>query len=197
MGNAVSCFNTMKKYQREFSELSDALVASYHHYEIWWVYKNEREKYYNIMNKYLMFFSVSVSAHFISMLMAISCLIDERYIGIKSLYKKMKNENMLSLSEVKNIDKKFSELSNIIKGIRILRGSVFAHISNKIDSESAFLKANLKYDDFKELIYSLGEIFNMMRIANGMNILGFNINSSKVDTNQLLNDLIDYKNSTN
>ena len=102
---------------------------------------------------------------------------------------------MLSLSEVKYIDKKFSELSNIIKGVRILRGSVFAHISDKIDSESAFLKANLKYDDFKELIYSLGEIFNMLRIANGMNILGFDINSSKVDANQLLNDLIDYNNS--
>jgi len=177
------------KYKREFSEIASLLVDAYQHYEIWWIYKHDREKYVDIMNKYLLFFSASISAHFIAMLMSISCLIDERNVSIKSLYDKMNEEKLLNESESEYIDEKFLELNDKIKGVKILRSNVFAHISEKLDSDKAFEKAKFKYDHFKDLIFSLGEIFNILRKANGMNPLGFQYNSSKSDTIRLLSDL--------
>ena len=183
----------MNKFERDFSEISYAIVIAYRNYEIWWLYKHEREKYVNIMNNYLAFFTSSISAHFVALLMSTSRLIDDKYLSLKSLYKKLKNENLLEREEIELIEKKFKELENIIKGVKIIRSNVFAHISEKIDSDEAFAKAKLKYDDFKVLIFGLGEIFNIMRKANGMNILGFWINSTKSDTEKMLIDLIKYK----
>ena len=76
----------------------------------------------------------------------------------------------------------------------IIRNNVFAHISKKIDSDEAFNKAKLKYDDLKDLIFGLGEIFNSIRKANGLPILGFWINSTKSDTERMLTDLIKHNN---
>ena len=96
------------------------------------------------MNNYVTFFTSSISAHFIAMLMSISCLIDDKYLSLKSLYKKTTNENLLKIEEVELIKYKFKELENLIKGVKVIRSNVFAHISEKIDSDKAFAKANLK-----------------------------------------------------
>ena len=62
----------MKKLERDFDEIGQLLVSTYDHWEIWWLYKHERPRYVEVMNDYLGFFTSSLSAHFIAMLMNIS-----------------------------------------------------------------------------------------------------------------------------
>jgi len=107
----------MKIFERYFSEISNTIVSAFHNYEIWWLYKHEREKYVDIMNSYAAFFTSSINAHFVAMLMSISCLIDDKYLSLKSLYKKIKIENLLKSNEIKFIETKFDELENAIKGV--------------------------------------------------------------------------------
>ena len=136
--------NVNKNVEKELSEISDTLITAYQNWEIWWLYKNQRPKYVGVMNKYLFFFSNSLYAHWITTIMSIWCLIDDKNISLISFYKQLRNENILDEKSKKEIDKKLDGIAYIIKGIKIIRHNVVAHISNKIDSDEAFEKANLK-----------------------------------------------------
>lgn len=190
----------MIDYEREFSEISDTLVTAYQNWEIWWFYKSQRPKYVNIMNKYLIYFSNSIYAHRTAFIMAIWCLIDSNRLSLFSLYKKMCADNSIDDVMKKEIDDKINSISHIIKGITIIRHNVVAHISNKIDFDETLGKANLKYDDFRDIIVELGNIFNLLRIAKGKNVLGFWLKGRtdkpdeliENDLERLLNDLIKY-----
>lgn len=190
----------MIDYEREFSEISDTLVTAYQNWEIWWLYKSERPKYVSVMNNYLNFFSNSIHAHWVALVMSVWCLIDDKHLSLLSLYKKMCNDNSIDNDTKKEINGRIDGVSHIIKGITIIRHNVVAHISNKIDSDDAFSKANLKYFDFRDIIIELGNIFNLIRVSIGKNPLGFwmKMRSDKPnefledDTERLLKDLIKY-----
>ncbi|MBI1803522.1 MAG: hypothetical protein HY033_12845 [Ignavibacteriae bacterium] len=179
--------------ERDFVEISNTLVSAYQNWEIWWLYQHERPKYVDILNHYLMFFSNSIGAHFIAMLMSISCLVDDKHLSLKLLYGKVKQEGYLDSDRIQEIENRFNGIEKIIRGVMIIRGNVFAHKSVKIDSDEAFVKANLVHDDLKNLIIELGIIFNIISTGCGRNILGFWENSSKTDTERMLNDLIRFK----
>ncbi len=179
----------MNNHEKEFEEISDTLVTAYQNWEIWWLYKNKRPKYVQIMNYYLQFFSNSLYAHWVTTIMSIWCLIDDKNLSLINFYKKVCSENVLSTSGKKEIDARLNDIAYIIKGIKIIRHNVVAHISNNIDSEDAFKIANLTHNDIRDVIVELGNIFNRIRVAYGKNQLGFYMNSSKGDTEKLLTDL--------
>lgn len=131
----------MIDYEREFSEVSDTLVTAYQNWEIWWLYKSERPKYVDVMNNYLTFFTNSIHAHWVALVMAVWCLIDEKNLSLISLYRKMCNNNSIKDDIRKDIENRITGISHIIKGITIIRHNVVAHISNQIDSDVAFAKA--------------------------------------------------------
>lgn len=194
----------MNNYNRDFSEISDALVTAYQNWEIWWLLKSERPKYANIMNHYLEFFTNSLYAHWITSIISTWCLIDDNNLSLVTFYNKIIKENVLTDNTKKEIEEKFEGIAHIIKGIKIIRHNVIAHISNKIDSEEAFKKANLRYDDFRDIIIELGNIFNRIRVSYGKDMLGFWLKQRydepakfiEGDAERLLQDLIKYNSKT-
>lgn len=194
----------MDKYEREFSEISDALITAYQNWEIWWLFKSERPKYANIMNHYLQFFTNAQYAHFITTIISIWCLIDDNNLSLVTFYKRICIENILTYETKKEIENKFDGIAYIMKGIKIIRHNTIAHISNKIDSDEAFKKANLVYNDFRDIIVELGNIFNIIRIAYGKNELGFYLMQRfdepdkfiESDAKRMLQDLINYNSKT-
>lgn len=194
----------MKNIEREFSEISDALVTAYQNWEIWWLFKSERPKYANIMNHYLGFFTNAQYAHWITTIISTWCLIDDNNLSLVTFYKRICKENILTDETRKEIENKFDGIDNIMKGIKIIRHNVIAHISNKIDTDEAFTKANLCDDDFRDIIVELGNIFNKIRIAYGKNQLGFWLKKRfdepnkfiEGDAERMLQDLLNYNSKT-
>ena len=87
-----------------------------------------------------------------------------------------------------------------MKEIKIIRHIVIAHLSNKIDSNEAFKKANLRYENFRDIIVELGNILNRVRIAYSKDMLGFWLKKRfdkpdkfiQGDMDRLLQDLINF-----
>ena len=114
-------------------------------------------------------------------------------MSLKSLINKIKKDGRLNDKTIQEIETRYAKNEKIICSMMILRNNVFAHISEKIDYNEAFEKAHLKYDDFKNLIIELGSIYNLIRVKCGELALGFWVNSSKPNTERMLQDLIEYK----
>lgn len=178
--------------ERHIQEVKETLVSAYDNWSIWWLYKNKEPKYVDVMNQYLGFFTCSISAQFVGMLMAISCLIDEKNISLISLVKRTESEGILKEKSIKEIDQILIRIRPIIKGILIIRSNVFAHISEKIDTDSAFKLASLVYDDIKNLIEDLGKILNIILLNYNKSHYGYNLLPADEDTERMLQDLIDY-----
>jgi hypothetical protein len=72
-------------------EFHDALTAAELNYEIWWVYRGHdtRPKFIDTMSRYPVFFRMSIHAHFLATIVALSRLYETRKdsynIGTKSL----------------------------------------------------------------------------------------------------------------
>ncbi len=62
------------------SELRHTVTVAGLNYEIWWVYKSKdtRPKYEKTLNQYSLFFSTSIHAHFVAVLLALYRLYETR-----------------------------------------------------------------------------------------------------------------------
>ena len=85
--------------KNHIKNLQDTIITAYHNYEIWWIYKSKdtRPIYLDVMNKYLAFFSTSIHAHFVAMIVALYRLYETRKdtINIPGLIKLIKEGGYL------------------------------------------------------------------------------------------------------
>ena len=180
----------LSKYLKDFKE---AVFTAYNNYTIWWLYKSERPKYVDVMNKYLGFFTNSIYAHFVAMLMAITSILDKKSHKYNSLYSFisfLEDEKILDESVLINIKNIEDEIAPFVPKLMILRNNIFAHISAKLDSDKTFEMANLRYDDFRDVIFHCGDILDIVLREITKTRFYYNYNPGSVDTESLLNDLI-------
>lgn len=182
------------------SELRHTIDMAGLNHEICWVYKNNdtRSKYVNIMNSYKQFFTTSLHAHFVAMLVALYRLYEgeqkvskeEREVfSIPSLLRKLKDETKLSDTAIKPIESIYqNEAKPLWEKIRILRNKAFAHRSTAYTVEEWFKEANVTANNFHNLIEVSKKLLNELTLAWDKNSYAF-IAGSEEDTLRLLEDL--------
>lgn len=138
------------------------------------------------------------------MMMGIWNLIDEKNLSLFSLYKNLCHENKIAKDVQIEIDNKFDAVSHTLKGNKILRHNIIVHISKNMNYDEAFDKANIKYDDIRDIIVELGNIYNLICFSIGENQVAFWVKArldkpgelSENDVKRLLNDLLKFNKST-
>lgn len=182
----------MPTIDETIKELQDAATAASLHYDVWWVLKSKdsRPQHVRTMNKYLQFFRSSISAHFVAMLVALYRVYETRKDthNITVLIKEIENQNLLSAQALASIKQKCESAKPLWVKISILRNEVFGHRTIGNDSDSVFIKANLKPNDLRDLVSITKEILNDLTGHLRDSMHAFNLSATQ-DTKKLLEDL--------
>jgi hypothetical protein len=173
---------TVHNYLRE---LHSAYSHAWLNYQVWWIYKNDRAEFEKVMNKYLMFFTTSIHAHFVAMLVALYRLYETRTdtFNVPSIIKLLE-ENEGNLQEINNL---YLQAKPIWIKVGIIRNKAFGHRDIEYTIVGAFKEAGLGYDELKNLIDFTREILIKISSLTKYN-LTFDFNSDK-DTLKMLQAL--------
>jgi len=181
------------KIKSRIKNLRDTIITASHNYDIWWIYKHKdtRSKYIDTMNSYLSFFSTSIHAHFVAMIIALYRLFETRKdtINIPGLIRLMDKSGYLKDDIKKQLEALVSEAKAIWIKVGIIRSEVFAHSIKDKDTDESFKKADIKYENFKELIEISKKIMNLLSHEFDKSSHAFNLSAEK-DTKALLDILL-------
>lgn len=179
---------------KHIEKLRGTVMAAELNYDIWWVYKSKdtRPQYIETMNRYLLFFHTSIEAHFVATLLALYRLYDKRKrnntFNIPSLLKKMENGNSIDKASLIEANGLCDKAKPLWKKVRTIRNEAIAHMTNKRTYEEVFKKADVTYDELRDLIEITKELLNKISHAWNGNTYAFNL-ESRDDTIRLLKDL--------
>ena len=181
------------KIENDIERIKHEIIVSRENYDIWWIYKHERPKYVNLMNKYIGFFSVSIHAHFTAMLLSISKILDpkpQKNFSLFSLIKYAEAQQAINKELLLKSNKELQDILELISKIQILRNNHFAHLSKHLDYDNMLNKAEIRYADFDHLINISGNILNKISYNfNKSRLSSFRINAAN-DTHLLLDALM-------
>ena len=175
------------------NELRHAVIVAGLNYDVWWVYKEKvsREKFVDVMNDYLEFFSISIHAHFVALLAALYYIYEKRTdtINVPKLFELLSVEGVLSETDIAESKQLYEAAKPLWVKVSILRNEQFMHRASKLDEEDgAFRKANITPDDFKRLIDITRELLNEVTDRRDSDVHAFNL-SAEQDIVRLLDDL--------
>lgn len=136
--------------------IDDTLNKASLNHDIWRMYKLERKPYIDIMNdnRYLLFFTVSIHAHFVACVIALYRLFETRKDtnNIPNFIQSLKKRTDFSEEKLQEMIKILDTIKPIWVKISILRNEVFGHQNKDNSIEEIFKKADLKIDDFQKII---------------------------------------------
>jgi hypothetical protein len=197
--------NTSIAIEKHIEDLSVAISKVDRYFEIFWSLKEKENvaKYRDIKEKYDGFFYVVDEAIFIAIIVILYRLYETNgsKASIPSLITRLSSEG--KLSEGNWIPQEFKEkleqeiklnCTDTIKGIRIIRNDVYAHRSKRYERfDELFEKANIKYDNLKDLIDYSREILNQIikNMKDGITLSNecFAYTYQGLNTRALLDDL--------
>jgi len=179
-------------YDATIKELQDAATAAGLHYDVWWVLRGSdtRPKYVDIMNKYLGYFSVAISAHFVAMLVALYRIYETRddTHNFPTLVDRLETEGALNDRTVASLRSQYAALKPIWVKVSVLRNDVFGHRSLKLDVDAAFAKAGISGNELKDLVERTKALLNELTGALRDSMYAFNLSATR-DTVRMLDDL--------
>ncbi len=155
-------------------------------YRIWRIYTEpgDRAKYLEVLRRYNSFFSTSLRAHFLAVIITLYSLYETRRdsISLSRLVQdtpddKLRHELQPILDEARSIWRK----------IAILRNEVFAHLSDT-DCETKLADAKLSPNEIERLIELSKHLVNKLSYTSDHTVDVFNADPT-TDTYKLLNTL--------
>ncbi len=177
---------------KNLEELQNTIKTANLNYEIWWIYKNKetRELYLDAVKTYPLFFQISFHAHFVAMIVSIYRLYETRKdtINIPQLVKLLENKNVISNKDIEEIKFDIKQIKPLWVKVSVLRNNAFGHSSNELDYDEILKEANVKLNQFKEIIDESKSILNKITVLWNNSSQAFNLKSTK-DTIKLLEDL--------
>ncbi len=173
-------------------ELRLTMIGAGLNYDIWRVYTNPdtRKEYLRTMNRYPLFFTNSIHAHFVAMLVALYRVYETRpdTYNIPALLKHVQTEKILPEHVVAKLQKKYEEAQPLWKKVSILRNNAFAHKTVKRTYDEIFKRASVTPDELRDLIKDTKALLNEFTHAWKKDFHAFNLNATD-DTKALLEDL--------
>lgn len=174
-------------------ELQHTVTVAGLNYEIWWVYKSKdtRPKFVKAMNRYSLFFQMSVHAHFVALLVELYRLYETRNdtYNIPSLLKKLRKLNLVKNDTLRSLEDIYQkEAKPLWLKVNMLRNKVFGHRSKAHTVEEIFQEAGVKPKELQELVEVTKKLLNKLTLAWNQSAHAFNLGASN-GTLRLLNDI--------
>lgn len=173
-------------------ELRHTVTVSSLNYEIWWVYKGKdtRPEFIDVMNDYSIFFQTSIHAHFVSLLVGLYRLYENRpdTYNITKLLELIRNHPNFSGEVMQEITGIYEEAKPLWLKVRLLRNKAFGHRCNAHTVEEVFKEAAVSPDNLKDLLELTKKLLNAISHAYSRNTHAFNL-GAREDIINLLNDL--------
>jgi hypothetical protein len=186
-----------ESFDKHLEELLQTVKAARANFDIWWVYKNDqdRNKYVETLNNYLMFFRVSIHAHWVAMLMALYKLYDLRKdsIGIQDLISEAKQTPNFPQDIYESIAVNLRLALPLWEKVRVLRHKLFAHRDKNLNYDEIFKSANITADTLRSLTEHSLDILNLISYWRHKDTYRFSDCHSE-DTYKLLNALQKWQN---
>lgn len=168
-----------------------ASVASLN-YDIWWVYKSKecRPMYVGTMNRYPRFFSTSLHAHYVALLVALYPLYETRRntYNIPRLLKILGKEDAIVAEALANADRLYAEAKPLWVKVGVLRNNAFGHHSDSLTIDQIFKKANMTPNELERLLDLTKKLLNSVTRALDGSVHAFNLGASEA-TIRVLKDL--------
>ena len=173
-------------------ELRQTMIGAGLSYDVWRVYTNppDRREYLATMNRYALFFAISIHAHFVAMLVALYRVYETRddTYNIPALLRHVHTEKILPEPVIANLQEKYQAAKPLWKKVSILRNNAFAHKTVDPTTDEIFKKANVMPDELRDLIEATKVLLNEISHASKQDVHAFNLNA-RHDTIALLQDL--------
>lgn len=178
--------NESKDRRDLIQQLQASVMAADLHYRVWWIYKNkdDREKYLDVLNDYLGFFRVSIQAHFIAVTVILYAIYEERSdtVNLSRLFASAGRDLQATIAE------KYTRARAIWTKVAIIRNNHVGHVNDRLDVDEVFQKANVTYNDIRDLIQLSKELVNAFSYAEDRSTFAYNLDSAG-DTYRVLDDL--------
>ena len=163
--------------QDDIERLFNSVRRARLHLDIWYVFKNQgdRTKYTDVMNDYEWFFRPSLGAHFNAMVMEIGTLLDSRRkcVSIYKVVREMRKRSKFTKEAEMKLREKLKIVKPLLDKVLKIRHNVIAHMSAETDPYSAFEKASISANMFRNLINTIGEILELVGKSAGLEFPGF------------------------
>lgn len=182
-----------RMFEKDLTRVKDAIVAASEHYNIDYIYTNDRDrkKYVNVLNRYRGFFRASMSAQFTAMLLTLLEVLDQNTknnrISMYSLVESAQKHGLVESSQLQTIRGELNKTDEMFRKLQLLRNNVFAHLGT-LDSKEAFKRAGISSKDLKKLIGVSMDILKSIYYAYNRGDFAFDY-GAKNDTYALLNGL--------
>ena len=143
------------KIEHYIQEITNTVTIAGLNYDVWWLFKEResRQKYTTTMNKYLMFFTTAIHAHFVALIIALYRLYENKdnTINIPQLLQLIEEHHPFSAKNETEINEIYNKAKPLWVKVAILRNCAFAHRANKLSVSDVFKKANVTPDELRDL----------------------------------------------
>lgn len=173
-------------------ELTHTVTVAGLNFDIWHVYHSAetRPKYVGTLKRYRMFFTTSLSAHFVALLTALYRLYETRRdtYNIPSLLKILKEDNTINAKDINSWEDRYQELKPLWIKVSILRNKAFGHRSVALSYTKVLKEASVTPNDLRDLV-ARTKVF-LKDISHAWNRSSSSLGlSAKEDTIRLLENL--------
>jgi hypothetical protein len=140
-------------------------------FDIWWLYNgaNTRPDIMATMNQYSEFFRFDDHAHFVSFIVHIAALFDNRRdtISLPRLVREAQSSTRIPATTVDCARPMLTRALSLSGKVAILRHNLFAHRSASLSYGDAFRQASVTVDELRELTETAMDLVNQLLVALG------------------------------
>lgn len=146
--------------------------------------------YVGTMNRYPRFFSTSLHAHFVALLVALYPLYETRRdtFNIPRLLKILDKEDAIAAEALANVEMLYAEAKPLWVKVGILRNKAFGHRSDSFTIDQTFKVAEVTPNELKMLVDLTKKLLNSVTRALDGSVHAFNFGASEA-TIRVLKDL--------
>jgi AbiU2 len=178
-------------FDERLKEGGQLLMLARIFYDVWWFYEgaHTRPKINDTLNAYSEFFRFDMHAHFVSMVVHLASLFENRSdtVNLGALIDEAEKfgvpEAAIAMTRAR-----MSAIGGISRKLTILRSNLFGHRSASLAYQEVFMKAKITADEIKELTVAGLAIANILLEARKLDTQIFH-DLSLTDAERLFNDL--------
>lgn len=142
-------------------------------YDIWWLYEgaDTRPKIIDTMNEYSEFFRFDPHAHFVSLIVHLAGLFENRgdTVNLPRLIQELRSSCSVPVETITKAEDLLSQVGALLPKVAILRSNLFAHRNASLSYADAFKKAAISPNEIRDLTETALRIANCLLIARGLN----------------------------
>ena len=174
------------------TELRHTVVVAMQNFDVWWVYKQRRDRsrFVDVLNTYPAFFQASIHAHFVALIMALYRLYETRTdtFNLTEVVNRLETELALPSRKLAGIKRRVENARRLWIKVSILRNEAFGHRSNSRSVSDVFRKAGVTANQLRSLIQKTKQIVNLVSQELDGSSHAFNLRATS-DTRRMLTDL--------